>query len=247
MIPQRIRLQVTIVKSLAESIVFPSIDDLLPAGQTLGAFLKQAHLAAHRVKAGRPICWRRGSAPGLAVLLRGTVDIFYPARSSPLFTKRVRSNQVFGDLPPFCERSLGGEAVAVEDCQVVILGSHHARMLLGDWIQAVPAWYRESRERLIAWRRDSLRSLYATFMPPLPSLLIGLGGREGVISGMTQSQIADMLGAHRGSVARALARLKQQGLIEVSRGRIILLDVEGLLASIAADGSDETEPGGRQP
>ncbi|HKV40039.1 MAG TPA: helix-turn-helix domain-containing protein, partial [Blastocatellia bacterium] len=235
MTPERSNPQVKIVKSLAESIVFPTIDDLLPAGQTLEAFLKQGHLAARRIKAGRAVCWRRGGAPGLALLLRGSVDIFYPARSYPLFAKRVVSNQVFGDLPPFCERSLGGEAVAVEDCQVVILGSQHARMLLGGWIQAVPVWYRESRERLIAWRRGSLRSLYATFKPPLPSLLIGLGGRKGVICGMTQSQIADMLGAHRGSVARALARLKQGGLIEVSRERIILLDIKGLLASIAAE------------
>lgn len=58
---------------------------------------------------------------------------------------------------------------------------------------------------------------------PHPGVGAGSGGRP-----LTQREIAEMVGSSREVVARTLRQLEQDGLIRVERGRIVLLDREGL-------------------
>jgi CRP-like cAMP-binding protein len=51
---------------------------------------------------------------------------------------------------------------------------------------------------------------------------------------MTQSDLAESIGATRESTARALAQFRRAGLIETCRGRIVVLDVVGLDALMSA-------------
>jgi len=58
---------------------------------------------------------------------------------------------------------------------------------------------------------------------PHPGVGAGSGGRL-----LTQREIAEMVGSSREVVARTLRQLERDGLIQVERGRIVLLDREGL-------------------
>jgi CRP/FNR family transcriptional regulator, cyclic AMP receptor protein len=58
---------------------------------------------------------------------------------------------------------------------------------------------------------------------PHPGVGAGSGGRP-----LTQREIAEMVGSSREVVARTLRQLEREGLIRVERGRIVLLDREGL-------------------
>jgi hypothetical protein len=46
--------------------------------------------------------------------------------------------------------------------------------------------------------------------------------------GLTQEFIAQMLGANRTTLSLAMSQLKEEGLIDYSRGKVDLLDVPGL-------------------
>lgn len=64
-------------------------------------------------------------------------------------------------------------------------------------------------------------------------LLQGVEPHQGVGAGstgrpVTQREIAEMVGTSREVAARALQQLEKEGLIKISRGRILLLDREGL-------------------
>jgi CRP-like cAMP-binding protein len=59
-------------------------------------------------------------------------------------------------------------------------------------------------------------------------LLLSLDRLQGNELVMTQELIADMLGVHRGGVARSALELQKAGLIRYVRGRITVLDRNGL-------------------
>ena len=54
------------------------------------------------------------------------------------------------------------------------------------------------------------------FMPRTPAISI------------TQAELAGWVGCSREAVNKALGRFREEGLISVSRGRVIVLDPEGL-------------------
>ena len=61
----------------------------------------------------------------------------------------------------------------------------------------------------------------------------GIGGGYGpgvhvLRTGLTQDELASMVGASRESVARALATLRSLGLLSTGRGRIEVRDLPGL-------------------
>ncbi|HKV38630.1 MAG TPA: helix-turn-helix domain-containing protein [Blastocatellia bacterium] len=245
MTPEPTSLQTAIIRSLAESIEFPAIEDLLPAGQTLEDFVRRNLRRSLHIKHGELVFTRETGGPALIVLIKGAAEMFYPSRSAPLFSKRLALGHVLVDVGPFRGATLGGEAVAGEDCWIVVLSVSQTRELLGFNDEALPQWRSQACHRLAVFQCECLRAVHAAAKPArktprqsssrLPSLLIEIAGADGVISGVTQGRIAEMLGLHRGSVTRSLSRLRRQGLIEVSRRKITLLQVEGLreLAGVA--------------
>ena len=55
----------------------------------------------------------------------------------------------------------------------------------------------------------------------------GVGAGSGGLA-LTQREIAEMVGSSREVVARTLRQLEREGLIRIARGRIVLLDRDGL-------------------
>jgi CRP-like cAMP-binding protein len=56
--------------------------------------------------------------------------------------------------------------------------------------------------------------------------------RDGQVSGHSHQELADMLGASRETVSRALVDLKAAGVLTIDRRCVHLLDKEALLAGI---------------
>lgn len=65
-------------------------------------------------------------------------------------------------------------------------------------------------------------------------LLLGLDGVTGNVLAMTQEQMATLLGVRREGVTEAAVKLHNAGLISYTRGRITVLDREGLEQSACA-------------
>ena len=62
----------------------------------------------------------------------------------------------------------------------------------------------------------------------MASLLLELADGKDTVSGLTQQEMAEILGVYRETVTVTLADLKRAKLIEVGRRRIRLLDSAGL-------------------
>ncbi len=74
---------------------------------------------------------------------------------------------------------------------------------------------------------------------------MALHNREGdrVVPHLTHQELASLLGIHRGSLHKALSRLKREGIInEYSRHRLEILDLEKLAARAMRSDFEQTRP-----
>lgn len=218
------------------------LDRLAPDGR---AALVGAGTARHYRK-GEPL-FVAGDAGGFVVLIiEGRVKVTAPV---PNGTEAVLSLRGPGDLV--------GELSALEDvplervatvvalepvvCRVIraddfrsILARHPA-IALG-LLRMVSARLRAADRRIVEYGAyDTVRRLARLLVEMAGDrpATTGIGGGYGpgvhvLRTGLTQDELASMVGASRESVARALATLRSLGLLSTGRGRIEVRDLPGL-------------------
>jgi CRP/FNR family cyclic AMP-dependent transcriptional regulator len=214
-----------------------------------GAFLDRLEPAdrAAVLSAGRPRQYRAGETifiagdPGNFVVLitEGRAKVTAP---SPTGTETVLSLRGPGDLI--------GELTALDDelaprvatvvavdavvCRVVrardfraVLASHAGVAL--ELLRMVAARLRSSDRRLVEFGAYDITRRIAR-------LLAGMADTEGrpsgtdlvVAGGLSQDELAGLVGGSRESVARALAALRSLGLVSTGRRRVVVHDLAGL-------------------
>ena len=68
------------------------------------------------------------------------------------------------------------------------------------------------------------------------SLLLRLADSRTTVEGLTHERLAEQVGASRETVTRSLLRLQREGLVQVERKRVHLLDREGLRRTAGTEG-----------
>ncbi len=101
--------------------------------------------------------------------------------------------------------------------------------------QSLSAQLRLANDRLVARNSNSATVRTGRMLVELASLMMRHSGSSSSYEvPITQSDLADWIGATRESTARALAGFRRAGLVETCRGRIVVLDVLGLNAFVSA-------------
>jgi CRP-like cAMP-binding protein len=101
--------------------------------------------------------------------------------------------------------------------------------------QNLSAQLRLANDRLVVRNSNSATVRTARMLVELASLMMRHGGSSSSYDvPITQSDLADWIGATRESTARALAGFRRAGLVETCRGRIVVLDVLGLNEFVSA-------------
>ena len=141
----------------------------------------------------------------------------------------------FGELSAIDGRPRSASAMATDRSIVAELSSDRFLSAISDrpeyWLsvcQNLSAQLRRANDRLIARNSSSATVRTGRMLIELASLMMRHGGGTVFELPMTQSDLAESIGATRESTARALARFRRAGLIETCRGRIVVHDVVGL-------------------
>jgi CRP/FNR family cyclic AMP-dependent transcriptional regulator len=145
---------------------------------------------------------------------------------------------LFGELAPFHNGEAPASAVAVAPSRVLCIARD-------DWnriVDASPQLQRSLQEQLArrlteAWRLVRMLSRYTT-EARLKSALLLLAERWGqpheegieIALDLTHRTLADLAGASREKVTRALGILQQKGLVRVVKRRMVLPSLDRLLA-----------------
>ncbi len=171
----------------------------------------------------------RPEDPGerLFLLRQGRVQLY---RISPegkkLVIATLASGALFGEMALLGQQMHNAFAEAMEDCSIMVMSQADLeRLMLND-----PAIGR----RILALTRRRLSDAEARLedmafkgIPArFPSLLLRLAADQGgqTITGMTHQDLAETIGTYRETATQVLNDLKANGLIEIGRKRITILD-----------------------
>lgn len=171
----------------------------------------------------------------LFILKKGRVRIFRVTEDGKALTMAIlEPGAVFGEMMLVGQRMYDNYAEAIEDAQICQLSVRDVeRNMLSDPRIAirVSRYLGEQVARLEERLTDmALRPLLAR----VSSTLVRLAGSQRashlghVTISLTHDQLAGLLGATRESTSKTMVDLASRGLIRQSRGRIAIIDLDGL-------------------
>jgi CRP/FNR family cyclic AMP-dependent transcriptional regulator len=196
-----------------------------------------SHLRRQRYARGHPIFFRGDPGTSLYLIEDGRVKItLTSADGREAILSLLGPDSFFGELALLDGEPRSADAVALEACSLLVL----ERDDFSRFLAARP----EVTTRLLAVVSRRLRQNAQTVQDAafldvaarLARTLLQLAQAHGqpdkegirIMPRLTQVEIAGMIGASRESVNKWLAFYERQGLIRVSRGRITVLQPQGL-------------------
>lgn len=163
----------------------------------------------------------------LFLLKKGRVQLY---RLSPNGKKLIVATLGPGAI--FGEMSLVGQgmhrtfAEAVDECMVCVMSRADVAHLMREKPQVAFRFAEALGERLTETERRLEDLAFKGIPARLASLLLTLAAeQEGlVVAGFTHQELAEMLGTYRETITQALSDFKAQGLVQIGRKQIVLVD-----------------------
>jgi CRP/FNR family cyclic AMP-dependent transcriptional regulator len=193
------------------------------------------------IASARPQSWRAGEpifsmgeiGTSMMLVQTGEVRISYPASDGrAVVLSELKPGAVFGEIGMLDGGERSADATAGTNCTLLVFERRmFLELLQGNW-QLTEAVLRLVCSRL---RRSDARMADLAFLD-LPSrlskaliarALAGPGGGALRVSD-SQKALAALVGGSRENVNRHLRRWEKEGLITIEKGRITLVDPEGL-------------------
>lgn len=166
----------------------------------------------------------------LFLLKKGHVQMY---RLSPdgkkLIIDTLGPGTIFGEMSLVGQRMYNTFAEAADDCLICVMSRTDVERLVIDKPK-VALRILETTGRRLQEAEARLEDMAFKGVPArLSSLLIRLSAEQGkVIDGMTHQELAEMVGTYRETATQVLNEFKEQGLIDIARKRVTILDIEGL-------------------
>ncbi len=207
-------------------------------GQALPAPLRDAlarFMRPRRLAAGELLFWQGEPAGGIAFVESGAIRLYVADEEGREQTLQVvRAGASFNEVPFFDRGPEPVSAQAVEDSSVLVLPLERRDEILreipGLAIAASASFAFRLRQTIALVEDLSFRQVAGRVGRVLLQAVephAGVGAGSGGLA-LTQREIAEMVGSSREVVARTLRQLEREGLIRIARGRIVLLDRDGL-------------------
>lgn len=175
----------------------------------------------------------RPEEPGevLFILKEGRVQLY---RISPegkkLVITTLGSHTLFGEMALLGTKMHNTFAEAVEDCLICVMSRNDLERLILSKPQVALRILEITGKRLRE-AEERLESMAFKGIPArLASLLLRLADEQGgdEVRGLTHQDLAESVGTYRETATQVLNDLKTQGLIEIGRKRISILEREDL-------------------
>jgi len=185
------------------------------------------------VKRGKVFYRPEEAGEVLFILKSGHVQLY---RISPegkkLVIASLGAGTLFGEMPLLGQQLHNTFAEAAEDCVIFVMSRKDLERLFLNKPQ-VALRVLDITGRRLRDVEDRLQTMAFKGIPArLASLLLLLAEEHDSLEvvGLTHQDLAETVGTYRETATQVLNDLKGQGLIDIGRKRITILDPEGLLA-----------------
>lgn len=208
---------------------------------SLTAVERQALLAAGHVRgwtAGEMLFREGDAAASALILVRGLVKIHKHAEAGEeLILSLCGPGDLLGEVTVIPEPIRSADASALQDVEAVAIAVSDLRALLTRHPRIALVMLELVFSRLRIADRRRLEFATAESLPRVTSRLLELAERFGTLAPdgtlivempISQEELASWAAASRESTARALRTLRELGLIETRRKRMVVLDLERL-------------------
>jgi CRP-like cAMP-binding protein len=181
----------------------------------------------------------RPEEPGevMFILREGHVQLY---RISPEGKKLVITtlgpHTLFGEMALLGTRMHNTFAEAVEECLIYVMSRNDLERLIISKPQVAVRILEVTGKRLLEAEKRLQNMAFKGIPARLASLLLRLADEQGAdeITGLTHQDLAESVGTYRETATQVLNDLKAEGLIEIGRKRIAILD-RARLGEIADD------------
>lgn len=195
------------------------------------------HLQQVSFRSGRDIFHEGDPGSAMFIVLSGTVRIYIPSASGRDVVLAVhRDGDIFGEMALLDHGPRSASAQTIEPAQMLRLNASDFDSVLEDHPEAARAIIEVLVERL----RQTNQSIQDAYLLDVPGrlarrlLLISEEHGHDVDAGrelglrVSQQELANMIGASRVAVNKQLQAWRQNGIVNVNRQRITILDPEAL-------------------
>ncbi len=164
------------------------------------------------------------------ILKKGAVQLY---RISPEGKKLViytlGDGALFGEMSLLGQRMHNTFAEAISDCTICVMSKTDLERLVLTRPQVALRMLEITGNRL----RETEEQLEALAFKSIPARLAGLLLRlardEDAIVGLTHQDLAEMIGTYRETTTQTLNDMKAEGIIEIGRRRLKILDKDALM------------------
>lgn len=200
-----------------------------------------------RVEAGNVFYCPTQPAEVLFIVKKGRVNLYHlSAEGTPFTTATVEEGTIFGEMALMGQSLYGSYAEAVTPCLLCIMSHEDVKMaLLGDLrissrlVEILGRRLVETEQRLADFALKSVAARVATLLlqmarsPQAREQRKGLFATKTIEISCTHEELAQGVGAYRETVTKILNEWRGQKLVELHRGRILLLNLDGLYQKTA--------------
>lgn len=170
----------------------------------------------------------------LFILKEGTVHLYrLTPEGRKLIVATLHKGAVFGEMSLLGQRLHNTFAEAASPARVCVMSRVDVEALLRQKPQMALRLMQSMGERLQAAERQLEQLAFSSMPGRLATLLLELAEGDQVL-GHTHQELAEMVGTYRETVTSILNEFKGQGIIEIGRKQIHILD-HAALAEIAGD------------
>ncbi len=167
----------------------------------------------------------------LFLLKRGRVSLYrVTEEGKKLVTATVEPGYVFGEMTLIGQGMNGAFAEAAEDSTICVLSRSDLERIIRDHPE-VGLRLLEGMARRLTDAEERLADVaYKSVPARIATTLVRLAGPDNNVVKLSHQDIADMVGTYRETTTRILNEMRAEGLIDLKRMQISVVDTERLAA-----------------
>jgi CRP/FNR family transcriptional regulator, cyclic AMP receptor protein len=171
-------------------------------------------------------------AERLFLLRQGRVHIYRLTPSGKrLALETIEAGTFFGEMPLLGESLRNAYSEAAVDSAICVLSRADVERVIREWPKVAFRIIEVLGQRLTLYQARLEEFAYRSVPARIAAVLLRMSDeRPDSIVAFTHQELGDMVGAMRETVTTVLDEFQRAGVVELSRGRILLRDVEGLKA-----------------
>lgn len=168
----------------------------------------------------------------LFLLKKGRVQLY---RLSPngkkLVVATLGPGAIFGEMMLVGQGMHNTFAEAVDECLLCVMSRTDVERLMREKPQVAFRFVEAMGARMTSLEQRLEEIAFKSIPARLASLLLRLAeeqGEENVVSGYTHQDLGEILGTYRETITQTLNDFKSDGLVDIGRKRVTILDVDRL-------------------